>query len=812
MELTEYVDKVKATNLSRHPALYEQDQNLLASYANNIINDKIKIAYKQRLIDGEPFGRYLPEPFVYSSIYQWNAVRATLFSGSDYDVDIVNAQPNIFLGYVQELEEEGHVNESEYQRLAEYCMDRDAVFEMFTVQQEAIERYNRDNQDNLNKKGVLKKLFTRILFGGRLDRWLHDFNFNASDVSIPDWFNEFQQEMIYLAKQVVKHHKKRQLAIKKYQDKHGEKADINYQKILALLLQDKEAEITYQAITYLKGEGFEITSYNYDGFQIRKDERIHQYLSKIGDDDFNCRFIIKPFSDALDYGEIKKTAVDIFDSVSFDRIGLRWQCDETVDEHNDIKTTYTPMPTSRTGMQEKKKYFEKYFALLTGSQKILKVSGGRHFILSTNANGIAFKNMHYFVDTKDSVIRKPFFHWWLEQPDLRQADMVANIPPPRPVPDNVFNTWQGFPIEKEPLNLQADFTPLLEHIKNICGNCDKSYEYVLNWFAHKIQYPGRKIGVALVLFSREEGTGKTTIAEGIMKGFLQERAMTDMIATDDSKKIFSRFSNAGEKILVVFNEANLKDISSARNQMKSFITDETFHKEMKGIDSELVPNVADCIFTSNNDNCVVVGENDRRFMILHADAGNANNTDYFKPVHTILGSKSHMRHFYEFLKKRDISEWKPEKDRVKGKIYEEFKVNTRPMIIDFWVQFYDKFSMNNQFWNNLKTGTGDERHKFLTTDYLYSQYKLFMKVNGKETEFMTQTKFLQETKNNILKGIVSARRVPNGPRGLKFDDIPYCKWYAEHNTDQEKDDNFLDLQDDEGTDVGELTEEECDDI
>ena len=68
-----------------------------------------------------------------------------------------------------------------------------------------------------------------------------------------------------------------------------------------------------------------------------------------------------------------------------------------------------------------------------------------------------------------------------------------------------------------------------------------------------------------------------------MKAFLMEKANDFLLATSNIESITGKFSVAGEKILCVVNEANLADTHKVLNPLKSFITDESFVKEIKGV-------------------------------------------------------------------------------------------------------------------------------------------------------------------------------------------------------------------------------------
>ena len=54
-------------------------------------------------------------------------------------------------------------------------------------------------------------------------------------------------------------------------------------------------------------------------------------------------------------------------------------------------------------------------------------------------------------------------------------------------------------------------------MKYFCRNNQECYDYFMNYFARKVQMPGQKNGVAMVLKSKDEGCGKGFIDRLIFK-------------------------------------------------------------------------------------------------------------------------------------------------------------------------------------------------------------------------------------------------------------------------------------------------------
>jgi len=95
----------------------------------------------------------------------WNAVRSALFQDTEYDIDIVNCHSNILLDLCK-------TNDFyDIDCLKYYCENRDDVINLFNINQELIDKYNKDNKCKYDKKDIVKNLVTRVLYGGSIESW-----------------------------------------------------------------------------------------------------------------------------------------------------------------------------------------------------------------------------------------------------------------------------------------------------------------------------------------------------------------------------------------------------------------------------------------------------------------------------------------------------------------------------------------------------------------------------------------------------------------------------------------------------------------
>ena len=83
---------------------------------------------------------------------------------------------------------------------------------------------------------------------------------------------------------------------------------------------------------------------------------------------------------------------------------------------------------------------------------------------------------------------------------------MDTYPPPLVCPNNVYNLWIPFAMEKVNDWEEKDISILLNHIKILCNHEETSYDYFIKWLAQMVQYPAVK--TTLIVFQSAEGCGK----------------------------------------------------------------------------------------------------------------------------------------------------------------------------------------------------------------------------------------------------------------------------------------------------------------
>jgi hypothetical protein len=324
---------------------------------------------------------------------------------------------------------------------------------------------------------------------------------------------------------------------------------------------------------------------------------------------------------------------------------------------------------------------------------------------------------------------------WLKSPHVKKFDGLA-FEPGKALEDR-FNLWTGFAIEEqEPIEGKRSCEKFLGHIKYGWANGNEElYEWILDFLAYPLQYPGgSKAGVALFLLG-EQGTGKTLLSK--IYGMLFGRHFVHIQAPEQITGRFNRHLSA--TIVVLADEVTWGGDRKSVNRLKALVTEETFMCEPKGIDSYSVSNYMNFIITSNDDFVIRTASDERRFCIIPVSNYHKQDHNYFKNIVEEM-EKGGLGALIYKLRRRELS-----LERLR-------KLPTTSATIDHKIR-----SMNivQQYWfERLKTGTT------IDTQYHQTEYAFYSKLATDELITRYQCKWmgneLDESERFAVKGIVYA--------------------------------------------------------
>lgn len=689
--LKEFPNKSLIKNIWTHPDIWTTQRDEVRNYCDLYKETGFDIKY----IKYYNYGRYFVKDHkVRSSTIMWNAIRSALFKDTEYDIDIVNCHSNILLDICK-------TNDFyDIDNLKYYCENRDEVIGLFNIDENLIDEYNKNNKTNYDKKDIVKNLITRVLYGGSIASWKKEFNI---DCDLPKFITDFIDEIQINTNLIIKSDKRfkdiveyeTNRRLEKAKKKYGksfdkQKFNVNPSKILSIILQEYETLIIMKCFEIVKNNNFTITSYNYDGFQILKQDGADELINTINETEFslshndktfinfeNIKFIIKPFKNAIDTKDLLLLDTDDFNIKTFN-----------------LSQSY----------DYKKNYFEKYFAKILSPTMFVESKKNDYVLYKRSDFGVALQHLHYWEYNKKigEVIKKSFILKWLSDENIKFYNNVDYYPTMDMCPENTFNLWNDFPIKSIPLDKDADTSLLHFHLKTLLKGDEKDYDWFLNWLAHIVQYPHKKTEVAVVFYDKQQGTGKSLIAEEFLKKIIGDNKMITTCRTD---KVFGKFTNTQGKILCVLNEASGKETFELNEVIKESITGKTIEMEKKGVDSLRIRDYLNYIITTNNLNCIKLEEGDRRFMVFATSSELKGNVNYFNNLASALDDDVIMRKFYEELMNRDLSKFNPSRDRQNNKIMDIMKEHNVDVILEFinyWKQEADDVSADAMIKSRMK--------------------------------------------------------------------------------------------------------------
>ena len=222
----------------------------------------------------------------------------------------------------------------------------------------------------------------------------------------------------------------------------------------------------------------------------------------------------------------------------------------------------------------------------------------------------------------------PAFKWWQAQADRKQYRRVVFEPNPRKVRDGDLNEFQGWAVS--PNSKAGSCEKFKQHLKdNVCAGDAASYTYLRKWMASIFKNPGDKIGVALVLYSSEKGTGKSIVGE-YLAYMIGERYCPGVSTPEGLTGKHN--SHLGKALLVRVEEALHAKDPRHDSQLKHLVTASRAMIEPKGVDAQERESKANFIFTSNREQVVPATSGERRFFVLRVAANKVQDRQYFKAI------------------------------------------------------------------------------------------------------------------------------------------------------------------------------------
>jgi hypothetical protein len=181
--------------------------------------------------------------------------------------------------------------------------------------------------------------------------------------------------------------------------------------------------------------------------------------------------------------------------------------------------------------------------------------------------------------------------------------------PPGPVIDNGEVSWNGF----EPPTVRpstGSVLPWLEYLEHLFPIESDRHE-VMRWLATLIVCRRRKMHYSLLLVSKTQGVGKSTL------GLILKQLLGASNVSFPGESAFDNPFNSWAlgKLLIFVNEIYTNGNAKSYDKVKTYVTDEVISINEKNVKQFYIENWAVFIACSNSEKALFLPDEDRRWLV-----------------------------------------------------------------------------------------------------------------------------------------------------------------------------------------------------
>jgi len=620
---------------------YSSERELLIEYKKLIKNNYAHVKYlKVNKMNG--IGRVNPKKALglFSIRRQ---LRHTIAKNTLIDIDIVNCH---FVLLYQICKN----NNIECGNLEDYVENRDDYLKKIM------------NSFKVSKDDA-KQLFISILYYGSFEKWAEKLKISSKP---PIIISNLKNEMKSIGEIIVK---KNPLLCELIKKRKKEQNITEYNEIgsvVSYYLQEIECRILETIYLYCVNNDIIIDNKVVlcaDGLMISKDKYnddlplIFEQLIK-DEYDLDVKFIKKELNEdylnILDDHQISKNEVETkllngYDTSIINNNSFTFkQLNEYFKE--DMAELEPEKYIEYFHLTKSFKYFNHYFAHFYISNKIYNINNINSNITESFSDFNGSLNELYVKCNKSEVK----FTTLYSKCEHKQKFSGFGFEPNKKYIDDNYNLFKGFVFEDGNNDYDKETIDIyLNHIKYICNNDEKAYDYLINWLSHIIQKPEQKTEVAIVFYSIVEGIGKNfifDIYEELLKGytttFRDTDALTDRFNGDMMGKIF-----------VLGDEINGR-AQEVANELKNIITRKKEVIEFKGKDKYQVNDYKNYAFTTNNENVFKVSNTDRRYVFIECPE-EIKDFVYYNNLVKFKNNKDNLKQLFNYFNTKDLTDFSP---------------------------------------------------------------------------------------------------------------------------------------------------------
>lgn len=665
---------------------YKNEKNLLIAYRKKYKSFKTKEGYVPVKYEskGSNYGRVYPDKSLSLCSFR-KAIRHTLAKDYYEDIDIKNCHPVILLQICQS-------NGIMTPNLQSYVEQRREILDIFS------KKYKCDEEE-------IKTLFISIMYGAGVQKWYRDHNIPPEEEDA--FFSRFKEEIDRIATFVVNSNPEMTKELKKRDKAYNEKG-----RILSYFCQDWERRILEVVYEYLcfKDVVKDNAVLCFDGLMIPKDKYNPDLLVELSNEVFNrlslrVEFVNKEMNmfytpeqlpATIPTASSSNTTNVELDSSETERLNVMYlQSLETYEE----KKAYWELFACKIIFPEPIFIIESYTESFTQKKKEDKTLLFTHDQLYK-----AFEHISITETREDGTEKKTeFIKRWIKDENIRVYQNMVFEPENRIGKKHQeginYNLFAGYNdcIREELVNMES--LRVFHMIgKELCGGDQEHYEYLLKYFAYKIQFPNKKIPLSIIIRGKQ-GTGKN-IWFNLMMSLIHK---SNYLSTAEPDDLFGTHAEGWfRKLFVNINECEGGKTFDYEGKIKSAITEDKATCNPKHLRPFEVDLFALLIIFSNKINPIPIDvrSKDRRFIVFETTDHFLNKNKYTSvnwwiPATKLATNPVFISSLYYYLNSLDVEHYDFIANRPITKAYKEMCAQFIPAE----AQFFEKFISNREFEN-----------------------------------------------------------------------------------------------------------------
>ena len=212
-------------------------------------------------------------------------------------------------------------------------------------------------------------------------------------------------------------------------------------------------------------------------------------------------------------------------------------------------------------------------------------------------------------DRKEVAVEKPAAAEWLKWPGRAEVQAITYAPGQSRITEaGCLNVWPGWAVGPR----KGDIKPWKQLLEYMFGGAEDERKYLEQWLAYPLQHPGAKLFTAVLLWSRDNSTGKGSV------GYTMKRIYGSNWTEIQDNELFGTFNEWAENKQFVLGDeitGGGRDKKDNADRLKSLITRAEIRLNRKFVPTYTLPDCINYLFTSNHPDAFYVDDEERRLFV-----------------------------------------------------------------------------------------------------------------------------------------------------------------------------------------------------